>query len=252
MARSTARRSTYPDSQFAPTLHDADVVILYNLAAHKGEKAAQCLKQRGPGSCPGDLFCPSRRSSRLSQAQSAPAQGRSPNLRRALASRSATSAISSSRRSAGTTSKPPDMALKNGSFLSVWEDMSQTGEDTSVSGIRGQMFNADGTKKGVILSNRKSEGGMPWKSLSSAVSLSVRYITTHPLTIPPPYPIPLPLCSFSADVSLAMQMRAGVGQAASASPPLGGSCCCRYLPLPRRESSPEDFMEALEREHLRK
>ena len=38
---------TYIETQLAPTLRDGDVVILDNLAVHKSEKAAQCLKQRG-------------------------------------------------------------------------------------------------------------------------------------------------------------------------------------------------------------
>jgi transposase len=38
---------TYIATQLAPTLARGDVVILDNLAAHKSEKAAQCLKQRG-------------------------------------------------------------------------------------------------------------------------------------------------------------------------------------------------------------
>jgi transposase len=37
----------YIETQLAPTLHHGDVVILDNLAVHKSEKAAQCLKQRG-------------------------------------------------------------------------------------------------------------------------------------------------------------------------------------------------------------
>ncbi len=37
----------YIETQLAPTLHQGDVVILDNLAAHKSDKAAQCLKQRG-------------------------------------------------------------------------------------------------------------------------------------------------------------------------------------------------------------
>ena len=37
----------YIETQLAPTLHTGDVVILDNLAVHKSEKAAQCLKQRG-------------------------------------------------------------------------------------------------------------------------------------------------------------------------------------------------------------
>jgi transposase len=35
------------ETQLAPTLRQGDVVILDNLAVHKSEKAAQCLKQRG-------------------------------------------------------------------------------------------------------------------------------------------------------------------------------------------------------------
>ena len=47
MARSPARRLTYIETQLAPTLRKGDVVILDNLAVHKSEKAARCLKQRG-------------------------------------------------------------------------------------------------------------------------------------------------------------------------------------------------------------
>jgi transposase len=38
---------TYVETQLAPTLAKGDVVILDNLAVHKSEKAADCLKQRG-------------------------------------------------------------------------------------------------------------------------------------------------------------------------------------------------------------
>jgi transposase len=38
---------TYVETQLAPTLRKGDVVILDNLPAHKSERAAQCLKQRG-------------------------------------------------------------------------------------------------------------------------------------------------------------------------------------------------------------
>ena len=38
---------TYIETQLAPTLHQGDVVILDNLAVHKSERAAACLKQRG-------------------------------------------------------------------------------------------------------------------------------------------------------------------------------------------------------------
>jgi transposase len=37
----------YIETQLAPTLRQGDVVILDNLAVHKSEKAAQCLKQKG-------------------------------------------------------------------------------------------------------------------------------------------------------------------------------------------------------------
>ncbi len=35
----------YIETQLAPSLHKGDVVILDNLAVHKSEKAAHCLKQ---------------------------------------------------------------------------------------------------------------------------------------------------------------------------------------------------------------
>jgi transposase len=38
---------TYVETQLAPTLSPGDGVILDNLPAHKSEKAAQCLKQKG-------------------------------------------------------------------------------------------------------------------------------------------------------------------------------------------------------------
>jgi transposase len=38
---------TYIETQLAPTLRKGDVVILDNLAVHKSQRAAQCLKQRG-------------------------------------------------------------------------------------------------------------------------------------------------------------------------------------------------------------
>jgi transposase len=38
---------TYIETQLAPTLSKGDVVILDNLAVHKSERAAECLKKRG-------------------------------------------------------------------------------------------------------------------------------------------------------------------------------------------------------------
>jgi hypothetical protein len=43
---------------------------------------------------------------------------------------------------------PNLQGLKNGTFLAVWENMSNLGADKSAGGIYGQLFNADGTKKG--------------------------------------------------------------------------------------------------------
>jgi transposase len=40
------RGTYYIETQLAPTLRSGGVVILDNLAVHKSEKAAQCLKQR--------------------------------------------------------------------------------------------------------------------------------------------------------------------------------------------------------------
>jgi transposase len=37
----------YIETQLAPTLRQGDVVILDNLAVHKSEKAAACLKRQG-------------------------------------------------------------------------------------------------------------------------------------------------------------------------------------------------------------
>ena len=38
---------TYIETQLAPTLERGDIVILDNLAAHKSQAAADCLKERG-------------------------------------------------------------------------------------------------------------------------------------------------------------------------------------------------------------
>jgi hypothetical protein len=77
---------TYIETQLVPTLRSGDVVILDNLAVHKSEKAAQCLKQKGAWF----LFLPpySPDMNPIEQAfqdQGTPAQGRGPNVRRALA-----------------------------------------------------------------------------------------------------------------------------------------------------------------------
>ncbi len=49
--------------------------------------------------------------------------------------------------------------LKDGSFVAVWADNSETGGDTSGSSIRAQIFNADGSKRGgEFLVNNMTEG----------------------------------------------------------------------------------------------
>ena len=79
----------YIETQLAPTLAPGDVVILDNLSVHKSAKAEAAVQAKGawmlflPQYSP-DLnpIDPSARSGGLLKTQSAPAQGRSPNLRR--------------------------------------------------------------------------------------------------------------------------------------------------------------------------
>jgi hypothetical protein len=74
---------TYIETQLALTLRQGDVVILDNLAVHKSDKAAQCLKEKGAWF----LFLPAYSPDRagLREAQSASAQSRGAYLRSALA-----------------------------------------------------------------------------------------------------------------------------------------------------------------------
>lgn len=46
-AMNRAAFDTYIETQLAPTLSRGDIVILDNLAVHKSEKAAECLRQKG-------------------------------------------------------------------------------------------------------------------------------------------------------------------------------------------------------------
>lgn len=55
--------------------------------------------------------------------------------------------------------KPKVKALKDGSFVALWTDLSRTGADTDSFAVRGQLFNADGTKKsGEFLVNTTTAG----------------------------------------------------------------------------------------------
>ena len=45
--------------------------------------------------------------------------------------------------------QPSLQALADGRFMAVWKDVSQIGGDASADGIKGQVFNADGTKSGL-------------------------------------------------------------------------------------------------------
>lgn len=49
---------------------------------------------------------------------------------------------------AGTQIEPALTALPTGGFVAVWFDTSQTGGDADGSAVRGQIFNADGSKRG--------------------------------------------------------------------------------------------------------
>src|ERR671928_242084 len=55
-------------------------------------------------------------------------------------------------------------ALKNGTFIAVWEDRSESGADPDLNAIRGQTFNADGSRKGtefLVNSTIKNEQTTP-------------------------------------------------------------------------------------------
>ncbi len=59
-------------------------------------------------------------------------------------------------------------ALRDGSFIAVWEDLSETGGDTSGSAIRAQIFNADGTKRGgEFLVNSTTENSQTYPSVTT-------------------------------------------------------------------------------------
>ena len=61
---------------------------------------------------------------------------------------------------AGDQDAPSMTALANGKFVVVWEDSSMTGGDTSSDAVRGQVFNADGSKAGgEFLVNQTTTGG---------------------------------------------------------------------------------------------
>jgi hypothetical protein len=51
--------------------------------------------------------------------------------------------------SAGSQMISSLQALNDGTFVAVWTDMSATGRDTDEGAIRGQLLNADGSRKGV-------------------------------------------------------------------------------------------------------
>src|SRR5215218_1133989 len=109
---------TYVETQLAPTLHKGDVVILDNLAVHKSEKAAQCLKQRGAWFLFLPAYSPDLNPSSKHSQSSRPICARpKPEPSRRSGEPSATSATSSSHRNAGTTSRPPDMRPCNRPML---------------------------------------------------------------------------------------------------------------------------------------
>jgi Ca2+-binding RTX toxin-like protein len=61
--------------------------------------------------------------------------------------------------SSGDQYDPSIVGLADGRFLVVWTDLSKTGGDTSASAVRGQIFNADGSKSGgELLINHATAG----------------------------------------------------------------------------------------------
>jgi hypothetical protein len=79
--------------------------------------------------------------------------------------------------SSGDQYDPSIVGLADGRFLVVWTDLSNTGGDTSGSALRGQMFNADGSKSGgEMLINSATAG---YQQTAAVVALpGGRYFTT--------------------------------------------------------------------------
>jgi hypothetical protein len=109
---------TYIETQLAPTLREGDVVILDNLAVHKSETAAQCLRQRGAWflSCPPIRPISTRLSRPSPRSKHICARPR-PERSTRFGEPSATSAISSTHTNAGTTSRQLDMRPFNRPML---------------------------------------------------------------------------------------------------------------------------------------
>lgn len=67
-----------------------------------------------------------------------------------------------------TQLEPAITSLPNGRFVAVWFDASQTGGDIDASAIRGQVFNADGSKRGEeFLVNATTQGGQRQPSIEA-------------------------------------------------------------------------------------
>jgi len=67
-----------------------------------------------------------------------------------------------------TQLEPAITSLPNGRFVTVWFDASQTGGDTDGSAIRGQVFNADGSKRGEeFLVNTTTQGDQRQPSIEA-------------------------------------------------------------------------------------
>ena len=101
---------TYVETQLAPTLQQGDVVILDNLPSHKSARSEAILKQRGARFLFLPPYSPDLNPIEMAFSNSRLISGGSAHEQSTRSGGpSATSAPSTPNRSAGTTSKTPDM-----------------------------------------------------------------------------------------------------------------------------------------------
>ncbi|OHV69781.1 hypothetical protein LCM4576_22405 [Mesorhizobium sp. LCM 4576] len=105
-----ARFELYVETQLAPELKPGDVVILYNLAAHRSERAAELVRQRGAWLLPLPAYLPDLNPIEMAFSNSRRCSERRPrDSSTRYATRSRIYATYSTRCSAETYSKLPDM-----------------------------------------------------------------------------------------------------------------------------------------------
>jgi transposase len=108
---------TYVETQLAPTLRQGDVVILDNLTVQKSAKAGQCLKEKGAWFMFLPAYSPDLNPIEQAFAKKAHLFKAAARSFEALWQALSAIWICSSRKSAGTISKPLDMRPTNGPVL---------------------------------------------------------------------------------------------------------------------------------------